>query len=386
MNTFENLLNNVLTAGFVVIAVFVVVIVYLLKKKRIFSKEERVNHDSFERKDSKDYIQFDNIISWDGGVGSEKFGIIVMPNHTFIAGLDIKGYNFASASADERKRTMVNSIAFFNTVEQPVQFRQSSKAVDISYNIEKQEKVLKDLQYRRLVLSENYKENTALLDDYMQSPELYNALTKKLDELQTEISSVIWQIKETAQVLEYMKEVAASTGKSRKINQLMFAYTFDPADYSTELTEEEIYVKAANELATKGAIYGDALNNCGCSTRMMTAQELLDLLRRHLHPNTSDDLSLRDLFNSSYQALFIHSDSVIKLEQEIRHNKRLEKQMREYNLKRAQQIEQARAELMKYSSALETASVNYVDQIDGAEELPDEVVGDTVVMEGGTAS
>lgn len=96
-----------------------------------------------------------------------------------------------------------------------------------------------------------------------------------------EISSVNWQLREAKAVLEYMKDVSASTGKSRKVNQLIFGYTFDPADYSTELSEREIYTKAATELATKGLIYGDALNNCGCSTKMLSAHEMLDLIRRH---------------------------------------------------------------------------------------------------------
>lgn len=365
MDSITGIFDTVGWAAGIVVAIFVVLILYLMKKKRVLSKEEKVNHDSFERKDSKDYIQFDNIISWDGGLGSEKFGIICMPNNTFIAGLDIKGYNFSSASADERKRTMINSIAFFNTVEQPVQFRQSSKAVDITYNIEKQAKVVKDLKYKQMVLSANYKENTSLLDDYMANPDLYNSLTQKLDAMQKEISSIKWQLKEAEAVLDYMKDVAAATGKSRKINQLIFAYTFDPADYSTELSESEIYVKAATELSTKGAIYGDALNNCGCSTKMLSAQELLDLIRRHLHPKTSDDISLKQLFNSSYQALFIHSDSVLNLERDKRAEARLERQIKEYNEKRALQIAKAREDLAKFTAKLEEASVDYINAEEG---------------------
>lgn len=365
MDNITGLIDTFGWAAGITVAIFVLLIVYLLKKKRVLSKEENINHDSFERKDSKDYIQFDNIISWDGGLNGDSFGIICMPNNTFIAGIDIKGYNFASASADERKRTMINSIALFNTVEQPVQFRQSSKAVDITHNIEKHAKVVKDLKYRLMVLSENYKENTALLDDYMANAELYASLTNKLDEMQKEISSVKWQLREAEAVLAYMKDVAAATGKSRKINQMIFAYTFDAADYSTELSEAEIYVKAATELSTKGAIYGDALNNCGCATKMLSAQELLDLIRRHLHPNTADEISLKQLFNSSYQALFIHSDSVLNLERDKRAEARLERQIREYNERRAEQIKRAKEDLARFTQKMEEAAESQVDREEG---------------------
>lgn len=365
LNSFMNLLIAAM-----VVAILIVggTAVYFIKIKKVMAKEEKIDHSHFERKNAKDYVNFDNIISCRTGVSGDEFGVVVMPGYVFIAGLDIRGYNFSSASADERHRTMVNSVALFNTIEKPVQFRQTVKAIDISYNVNRQKEVCKKMELRILDIREEYKETCQLADQYVDNPVLYASVEQKLRALQREMKSLEWQQRECYAVLDYLESLEKSTGKSAKINQMIFGYVYNPSDFTTELTEEEIYLKASAELANMAGIYGSALDNCGCRTRLLTGKEMLDLMRRHCHPATSDDVRIEDMFNSSYMGLFISSDSLISLERERIGESRFKKQMEIYRKNNEKRIQEAEDHNEEYKEQLLAAMTDFVKQTDQIEE------------------
>lgn len=369
-NAFDlnNFMNLLIAAMVVAILIVGGTAFYFIKIKKVMAKEEKVDHSRFERKNAKDYVNFDNIISCRTGVSGDEFGVVVMPGYVFLAGLDIRGYNFSSASADERHRTMVNSVALFNTIEKPVQFRQTVKAIDISYNVNRQKEVCKKMELRILDIREEYKETCQLADQYVDNPMLYASVEQKLRALQREMKSLEWQQKECYAVLDYLDSLERSTGKSAKINQMIFSYVFNPSDFTTELTEEEIYLKASSELANMAGIYGSALDNCGCRTRLLTGKEMLDLMRRHCHPATSDDVRIEDMFNSSYMGLFISSDSLISLERERIGESRFKKQMEIYRKNNEQRIKEAEEHNEEYKEQLLAAMTDFVKQTDQIEE------------------
>lgn len=369
-NVFDiNSFMNLLIAAMVV-AILIVggTAVYFIKIKKVMAKEEKIDHSRFERRNAKDYVNFDNIIACRTGVSGDEFGVVVMPGYVFIAGLDIRGYNFSSASADERHRTMVNSVALFNTIEKPVQFRQTVKAIDISYNVNRQKEVCKKMELRILDIREEYKETCQLADQYVDNPVLYASVEQKLRALQREMKSLEWQQRECYAVLDYLESLEKSTGKSAKINQMIFGYVYNPSDFTTELTEEEIYLKASAELANMAGIYGSALDNCGCRTRLLTGKEMLDLMRRHCHPATSDDVRIEDMFNSSYMGLFISSDSLISLERERIGESRFKKQMEIYRKNNEKRIQEAEDHNEEYKEQLLAAMTDFVKQTDQIEE------------------
>lgn len=360
----------------VVVAALIIagLLVYFIKIKKVMVKEEKVDYSKFERRDSKDFVKFDNIISCRSGVTNDDFGVVVMPGgNVFLAGLDIRGYNFSSASADERHRTMVNSVALFNTIEKPVQFRQTVKAIDISYNVTRQKDVCKQLELKILDMKEEYKETCQLAEQYIDNPMMYVSVEQRIKELQRNLKSLEWQQKECYAVLDYLDSLERSTGKSTRINQMIFSYTHNPSDFTTELTEEEIYLKASAELANMANIYGSALDNCGCRTRQLTGKEMLDLMRRHCHPYTADDIRIENMFNSSYMSLFVQSDSLIALERERIGEARFRKQMELYRKNMENQLKESEEHNDIYTDKLLEAINSYVtsvDQIDDYDKIP----------------
>lgn len=289
---------------------------YLLKIKKVAAKEEKINYDRFERSDVTEFVKFDHIIDWSIGVNNEKsFGIVIINKVNFLAGIDIRGYNFHTASSEEKVRTIINSISLFNALENPVQIRQSVKAIDISYNIRKQEKYCKDLEASLAEHEQEYRETLALGDEYARKNDVvrYALVEERMRELQRIIRATDWEVKEAKEVLDYMNTMS-TRGNARKINHMLFHYTFNPNDFTEELSDSEIQTKAAAQLLTMANNYISALGNCGCTCEMLSKMDMLDLMRRHNHPFSGDEFKVEKLLNSSYGALFITSDAILKQE------------------------------------------------------------------------
>jgi len=367
MDAITSYIEMLIVSLIISIAIIGGILVYFVKFKKILAKEEKINYDNFQRKNATEYAKFDNIVKVSKGFSDGEFGIVVLPNHTFLAGMDIKGYNFGSASADERQRTMINSVSLFNTIDKPVVFRQSVKAIDISYNIKKHAELTKQLELRLYGLSEDYKDGVALYESYAGEPELQQSVASHLDAMQKEISSVKWQISEAHEVYKYLNDLERSTGKTSRINHMIFSYVFDASQYSVELKEEEIYMKAFQELSTKAGIYASVLENCGCKTRVLTDREMHDLIRRHNHPLTCDEIPIEKLYNSSYNALFVRSDDVLNLTSDKRKEARYQKEMMDYYKRRQQATKEAKERIANYTKKLEQAAENYIDSIEGTE-------------------
>ena len=312
IGTLNHYLNMFLIGTFLAFVLVGGIVYYLLKVKKVMAKEETINYDKFERTSTTEFVKFDNIIDIKNGMDDSTFGVMVINENTFLGMMEIKGYNYYTASSEDKISTNINMVSFFQTVEKPIQLRQTAKAIDISYNIAKQRKVCEDLEYRGMELDLDYKETYALSEEYMDNPVVYQNITNRLEELMKEIVTTRWLLDESKEVLSYM-EGFSNNGKATKVNHLIFSYTYDPNDYVEELTPEEIYVKSSQEIANLATNYAHGLGNCGCTCRLLSGKEMMDLTRRHFHPETGDSIRMDELFNSSYQALFITSDNILKL-------------------------------------------------------------------------
>lgn len=307
-----------------------IVILYFVKIKKANSAEEKIDYSSFVRTDSTEYSKFENIVS--SGDSDNALGMIVVQENVFVSGIDVQGYNYYGASADERERTMINSIAFFNIVEQPIQLRQSSRMVDISHNIASATEDAKRIEKKLIEKTTDYNASVALIDDdtIIDNDEVYGVLKERLMRLQGEIRSLEWQRDEAKEIIRYMNAVSGTESNMKKINQIMFSYVYNPDEQTEELSKEEIYRRAARELLIMAQTYGSALEGCGCSWSVLTAEDLTNLMRRHYHPLTGDSVTMEQLTNSSYNSLFVASDDLNDIEKERVANMLYEKEQQEF--------------------------------------------------------
>lgn len=300
---------------------------YFLKVKKVSAEEEIINYDNFVRTDAREYCKFDDIFS-----GRSGMGMIHLGNNTYVSGIEVQGYNFTAASADEKQRTMMNAIAFFNILEQPIQMCQTVKAIDISKNIEEVHGDAEEIEKRLLSVQEEL--NVAIENlkafNQMGNDDYYIAEEKRVKKLINTIQSLKWQIDESKMLISEMSRVSDTNFNTMRSNQIIFSYTYSPDDDIERLSDEEIVIKAEQELRNQAGIYGSALESCGCTWKILKAEELVNLIRRHLHPVTCDEIPLDKLLNSTYNSLFVTTDSFEELERERRGDLEYEEIMREY--------------------------------------------------------
>ena len=298
---------------------------YFLKVKKVSAEEEIINYENFIRTDAREYCKFDDIFS-----GKSGMGMIHLGNNTYVSGIEVQGYNFAAASADEKQRTMMNAIAFFNVLEQPIQMCQTVKAIDISKNIEEVREDAEQIEIRLLTVQEELNVALENLKMFLDDDDYYTAEEKRVKKLCSTISSLKWQLEESKELMTFMERVSNTNFNTMRSNQIIFSYTYSPDDDIEVLSDDEVVIKAENELRNQAGIYGSALETCGCTWKILKADDLVNLIRRHLHPVTCDEVPLDKLLNSTYNSLYVTTDSFEELERERRGDLEYEETMREY--------------------------------------------------------
>ena len=314
---------------------------YLLKVKKIDADESIVNYDRFERRDSTEYAKFDDIVSSGEPHDKSAMGMMVINKHTFIGGIDVKGYNYFSASAEERYRTIVNAVAFFNTIEQPIQMRQTVEAIDISRNINEEREYAVDIERRYLQKKAELEVALEALDENINNDLIYESIASQTEKLAHTIQSLQWQMKEANEIIYYMEQISG-VHSMRKVNQILFSYIYNPDEDIESLSDAEVYLKAQKELFTMAQVIGGSLEGTGCTWRPLTADDITELNRKHFHPLTGDQTRLGELLNSSYTAMYITSDSLEEVERERRGDAAFEEEMK--RLQKEQEAKEAEAQ------------------------------------------
>lgn len=327
-------------------------LIYLLKVKKITAKTEKIDYQNFRREDAQEYVKFEDIISEDPE-NMKSPGMIALGNYTYVGGISVSGFNFPAASGNEKERTMINSITFFNRVEERIQMRQTVKAVDLGHNIEVYKGALERLVLEHDAINDDYKTTVQAAEDYMDYPEQYKVYEKQILKMQRTLQSKEHEIEEVRWIIKYMNAmIHGDASEAQKINQIIFSYTFDPSEYTEEQSEETIRLKAFNALMSKANSYSEGLINCGCTCRMLSAYDFVDLIRKQTQPLTSDELKLEQMLDASYTTLFITSDSLIDFEKE-----RIGEEAYERQMKQLQQIQKENARRLAASDARSKAKL-----------------------------
>ena len=335
----------------VLCAIAIAIVYYLVKVKRIASKEELFDYSKFDRKDSLDYVRFDRIINSVENNVQTKNGIIVLDEGTrFVAALKVNGYNFFTASAQEQRQSMSGMISFLNAIEGDIQYRQSTKAIDLSENIEKHKKRLNDIELEIYGLKMDHEDLVEKAEAYVNMPEIFENYHQRLLQIEKNITCKTHTQQELDVLIQYMEALSGTNLESEKVQCWLFEWKYNPNDYIEEMNDEERFKKAASELSTKTGSYMSALLRTGCSCERMSGEEILELFRYHFSPITSDVYKVNDLYDSSINHLYVTSSSLEILKAE-------ENAEKEYN------------EFMKEQRAAEYASYEQELNDDGAESL-----------------
>lgn len=313
-----NKISMFMTLSLVVLILIIMaaaVIFVMVSRKKVSLSE--VYYDNFERHDSMEYVKFDEIISSNPDEPLKGAGVMVVDHRTFVGIINVVGYNFFSASYDSQVNTINATISFFDSLESPISLRQSVKAIDITHNIEAHEIEARRLAEEITALSRRIQELMDDAEDYLDvNSELANEYMDQAQVLNVERERKNRQLGEAEEMIRYMNEISTLSGDTQKVQNIVFSYTYDGTQFTSALTKEEVYSEAFNQLENMANNLISGLYRCGCTARRCSAEEIVDLMRRHMHPATGDDYSIQELFNSNLGALFVTSDSMLQFVKE----------------------------------------------------------------------
>lgn len=326
-------------------------IFYLVKVKKIAAREEKIDYSTFRRRDPKDYVKFDTIIS-DTPDTLKSAGILVLNANTFVAGLDVTmSDDYATTSPSGRQQIMAGAITFWNSVNAPVQMRQSVQAIDMSDMLDRYEEKLLKASEEGMQLQGDYDETVHEAELHRDNQEDMVAYERRIRELQQQLTAKKHAVDEIRELLKYSKLISGNK-EAQKVHQFIYSYTYNPDEFTTELTKEEIYNRAISELKLKGNIYAEAYGACGCRCKRISASNMVMLMRKQLHPYYTDDVTMEDIFNSSYNALFVTSDSLVEIEKEKIGEEEYQKRMENLYAKYNEQQNTLKGEAARESAAL----------------------------------
>lgn len=370
MNIIEQILYYMNMIGICTLVALLIgfgVLYYLVRVKKVTAREENIDRSHFKREDSISYVPFKDIL-YKGDLDEE--GIIVLTDTLFVAGISVRGFDYGSASLSERVDAQVNSVSFSNIIEEPITFRGTVKANDLSSNIEEYEAVVKRLAVEKMELDAEYQATLSAGEDYIDEPETYEYYAERLTQLQREISAKNHMLDECKAVISYMEhmsgDVPGGLASKQNANQIMFSYKHDPNKFSSELTKEEIYLKAQDALNAKARAFMDALAFCHFRGKRLSCRELITLIRKHGFPLTGEDGRIEELLDSSYTSLFVSSDSLMEAQREKIGEEVYLEMLAEYEKNLEETLRQYRVQMERDADALkERTYLQELSQMEG---------------------
>lgn len=263
----------------------------VMKKKRI--KEDEVDYSHLEREDTADYIKIEDI----------KDGMVIVDNgRRFVGAVKCQATrDFYAAQAAEQAAVAQNFFSFIGTIDGPVTYRQYCQAVDLEDTInlykeklaEREKELYNAVEDRKEILRNLNKSQSLTREEVSE----YNLALEKIDRLIESLKIRKFHIEDQ---IGYMQYTSGSGVEPMQVQTWLFEWVYDPLDFSIDLSEEEIYKRALQELRSKASAIEHSLGNCGVKVTRCTTEELIEMSRRYSCPVSADRFKLRDIVNSSF--------------------------------------------------------------------------------------
>lgn len=279
---------------------------YLRSNKNAKQKEDNTDYSVIPKKPSSDLVYIDNVIG----------NMYVMDKGTrFVAAVKCKGFDYKTARIEEKMMIQGNYINLFNMIDYNLQFYIQCRDIDVE-NI-----VNHHLNAKQSIIDELQKFNEELNNLSETKLELANkkkddsAILKYLDETNSRIKIVkrtidnlAWDYRHIEELIAYILTISENKEEPQRDDYYIFSYKFNPLAFSVNLTKGEIEDRAAKELLTKANNITSVLKQCNVSAELVQHDELIEMLRRHNNPFSSNIFKTKDINNSNYYDMITTSD------------------------------------------------------------------------------
>ena len=260
------------------------------KKKR---READMYFQSLDRKDAKDFLDFEDIVD-----------DMVVTNHhrTFIAAFKCRGFNLGTASSVQVASTLQGYLSFINTIKTPITYRQYFIPMSLDSTKSMYNNKYDEIEQKLFHLVQDYDELLEALNlvrgiDIVQEGEMQ----KRLIKLQEDISNMEWRKDHLKDQIDFMNRMFKEDAVHPSAEEAyLVEWSYNSNDYSIELSEEEIHKKAIQELDNLCNNMISTLGGSNVSAYRCKTNELIEMFYQHTHPLSSSEFKMDDIQNSEY--------------------------------------------------------------------------------------
>lgn len=343
------LLTIILTIVLAIMVMLLIILglVYLSSKMKKKEEQEKNNIQEGKSKTRKykdyktesimDFMEFDTIVD---NMISQKDGM------RYVMVVECQGINYDLMSEVEKNSVEEGFIQFLNTLRHPVQIYTQTRTINLDSSIQTYKEKIKEVQY-------------ALEKQEMQ----YNQMVRSESYTQEQLNKAYFELTKQRNLYEYGKDIIYNTEKmSLNKNVLNKKYYVVIPYFVEELGEgkfdkEEQRNMAFSELYTRAQSVVRTLGVCGINARVMTSNELVELLYMAYNRDEAEVYGLEKALKAGYDELYSTAPDVVDKQM-----KALDKEIEQEALEKAKaKVTEARSEKQK---ALQEKKNNKRDLID----------------------
>ena len=245
------------------------------------------------REDLNKFMEFDNI---------EDDMIVQENGDKYVMVIKCQGINYDLMSETEMLAVEEGFSNFLNTLKYPIQLYVQSRSLNLEDEIN------------------NYKERLKVIREEYDKAELQAYTRKKNEKLtQKEREAIDFEVKKKkiltdygADIISYVEKMSLNKNILQRRYYIVVSYYTSELGMATNFTKEEAHDLAYSELYTRCRSIAGALVPCGVETKILTSEELAELLHIAYNKDDADILTTRKKLNSGYYKLYSTSHSVIE--------------------------------------------------------------------------
>ena len=295
----QTAINIIIVFTVLVVIAALIFVVYYKKQEKERAEGKRTNSNTVSKasekkvsalKDTRDYIR---------EIEDIREGIIITDDATrFIAALNCRGVgDFYDQSASEQMGVMKGYLGFINTLTTPVTYRLFTKELDMDYTIkkysDKQEEFIQKYKFLEASLAGISKERTGERERVLRDME---NIKFKIEHLDSQMRAI--------------EHFSSSVVAMEQVQNYIIEWKYRAADFDTDLTPAERFVRAKSELEVIASSKIAALSSAGVKARVCTQGEMIDMCRRVSQPISVERFRMKELDNSSFFDDINTSDSI----------------------------------------------------------------------------
>ena len=336
----SQILTIVLVSMLALLAVLVLIYLVILMKNKKQQKElnssNRDNNqiasknkksatkkiESYSKQSIYNFMEFDKI---------EDNMIIQKNGLRYVMVLQCQGVNYDLLSQAEKVGVEEGFLQFLNTLRYPIQLYIQTRTVNLDNSLA------------------SYKQNVNEIEVALNKNRIkYQANVNSGAYTAEELKKQYYEIVKQTNLLEYGKDIIANTermSKNRNVlnNKYYLVIYYYPEEINENLDKSEIAENAFSELYTRAQSITRALYSCSVSSKIMSSEELAELLYVAYNRDESETFDFEKAMKSGYQELYSTAPDIWNKKLQV-----LNKQIEEKALEMANNaIEEVKSERQK---------------------------------------